>query len=150
MAFLRQRNSKTSSVSSGADTCGSAGMGDLDPYAASGDDGEHRRAAAVPHMLCWSCAMCFSAAPSAEKFHGSMNLASNTAPVCRTRPSSVAHIHWWRGWRTLRCICGAPSLALTVSHRVHPPPAAVARGGRFGDKNQIIGTQSQDFLFSRS
>src|SRR3954462_12065450 len=33
------------------------------------------------HMLCWSCAMCFSAAPSSEKAQGSMNLASNTASV---------------------------------------------------------------------
>src|SRR6187401_723913 len=32
------------------------------------------------HMLCCSCAMCFSAAPSSENDHGSMNLASNTAP----------------------------------------------------------------------
>src|SRR5258708_17880538 len=36
---------------------------------------------AVTHILCCSWAMCFSAAPSSEKFHGSMNLASNTAPV---------------------------------------------------------------------
>ena len=49
--------------------------------------------AAVTHMLCCSCAICFSAAPSSEKFQGSMNLASNTAPVCRTRPSRVAPIH---------------------------------------------------------
>src|SRR5437868_6063036 len=27
--------------------------------------------AAVTHILCWSCAMCFSAAASSEKFHGS-------------------------------------------------------------------------------
>jgi hypothetical protein len=30
--------------------------------------------------------MCFSAAASSEKFHGSANLASNTAPVTFTRP----------------------------------------------------------------
>src|SRR6516164_617231 len=45
------------------------------------------------HMLCCSCAMCFSAATSSEKLQGSMNLASNTAPPGSTRPSSVAAIH---------------------------------------------------------
>src|SRR4029077_12475632 len=35
---------------------------------------------AITHILCCNCAMCFSAAASSEKFHGSMNLASNTAP----------------------------------------------------------------------
>ena len=34
--------------------------------------------ALVTHMLCCSCAMCFSAAASSENDHGSMNLASNT------------------------------------------------------------------------
>ena len=33
----------------------------------------------VTHILCCSCAMCFSAAASSENDHGSMNLASNTA-----------------------------------------------------------------------
>src|SRR5215475_3642481 len=47
---------------------------------------------AVTHILCWSWAMCFSAAASSEKFQGSMNLASNTAEVASTRPSSVAAI----------------------------------------------------------
>jgi hypothetical protein len=32
--------------------------------------------ALVTHMLCWSWAMCFSAAASSENDHGSMNLAS--------------------------------------------------------------------------
>ena len=32
------------------------------------------------------------AAASSENDHGSMNLASNTAPVCSTRPSRVAAI----------------------------------------------------------
>ncbi len=36
--------------------------------------------------------MCFSAAASSENDHGSMNLASNTAPVSLTNPSSVAAI----------------------------------------------------------
>jgi hypothetical protein len=34
--------------------------------------------------------------------HGSMNLASNTAPPGSTRPSSVAAIHLWTGWWILR------------------------------------------------
>ena len=34
--------------------------------------------------------MCFSAAAASEKAHGSMNLASNTAPVASTMPSRVA------------------------------------------------------------
>ena len=44
-------------------------------------------------MLCWSCAMYFSAAPSSENDQGSMNLASNTASVPSTIPSRVAAIH---------------------------------------------------------
>ena len=48
--------------------------------------------ALVTHMLCCSWAMCFSAAPSSENDHGSMNLASNTAPVPSTMPSRVAAI----------------------------------------------------------
>jgi hypothetical protein len=32
--------------------------------------------ALVTHMLCWSWAMCFSAAAASENDHGSMNLAS--------------------------------------------------------------------------
>src|SRR5216684_2920993 len=36
---------------------------------------------AVTHILCCSWAMCFSAAASSEKVQGSMNLASNPAPV---------------------------------------------------------------------
>ena len=46
--------------------------------------------------------MCFSAAASSENDHGSMNLASNTAPVSWTSPSSVAAIHGmarWIAWR---------------------------------------------------
>ena len=46
----------------------------------------------VTHMWCCSWAMCFSAAPSSENDHGSMNLASNTAPVPSTMPSNVAAI----------------------------------------------------------
>ena len=37
--------------------------------------------------------MCFSAAASSENDHGSMNLASNTAPLPATMPSRVAAIH---------------------------------------------------------
>src|SRR5215475_3364842 len=46
----------------------------------------------VTHMLCWSCAMYFSAAASSENDHGSMNLDSKTAPVPSTVPSRVATI----------------------------------------------------------
>ena len=56
--------------------------------------------ALVTHMLCWSWAMCFSAAASSENDHGSMNLASNTAPLPSTTPSSVAAIQRITGWRT--------------------------------------------------
>ena len=58
--------------------------------------------AAITHMLCCSCAMCFSAAASSENAQGSMNLASNTASVAATRPSSVAAIQRRTGWRTCR------------------------------------------------
>src|SRR6516225_6796340 len=54
----------------------------------------------VTHMLCWSCGIYFSAAPSSENDHGSMNLASNTAPVPSTTPSRVAAIHLFTGCRT--------------------------------------------------
>src|SRR5204863_1405490 len=53
--------------------------------------------ALVTHILCCSCAMCFSAAASSEKDQGSMNLASNTAPVPPTMPSKVAAIHRFTG-----------------------------------------------------
>ena len=46
--------------------------------------------------------MCFSAAASSENDHGSMNLASKTAPVSLTSPSSVAAIQGivrWIAWR---------------------------------------------------
>jgi hypothetical protein len=46
----------------------------------------------VTHMLCWTCAMYFSAAASSENDQGSMNLASNTASVPSTIPSRVAAI----------------------------------------------------------
>src|SRR5258708_35338406 len=54
------------------------------------------------NMLCWSWAMCFSAAASSENDHGSMNLASNTAPVSLTSPSSVAAIQGMVGWTAWR------------------------------------------------
>src|ERR1700676_5483104 len=58
--------------------------------------------ALLTHMLCWSCAICFSAAASSENDQGSMNLASNTAPVPATVPSRVAPIHGSTGCRR-RC-----------------------------------------------
>ena len=56
--------------------------------------------ALVTHILCWSWAVCFSAAASSENDQGSMNLASNTAPVLSTMPSSVAAIQRIIGCRT--------------------------------------------------
>ena len=58
--------------------------------------------ALVTHMLCCSWAMCFSAAASSENDQGSMNLASNTASVSLTKPSSVAAIQRFTGCRTQR------------------------------------------------
>src|SRR5471032_338426 len=57
---------------------------------------------AVTHILCCSWAVCFSAAASSENVHGNMNLASKTAPVPSTMPSSVAAIHRLTGWKTRR------------------------------------------------
>ena len=51
----------------------------------------------VTHILCWSWAMYFSAAASSENDQGSMNLASNTAPLPSTMPSRVAAIHRMAG-----------------------------------------------------
>src|SRR5258707_8827943 len=51
--------------------------------------------------------MCFSAAASSENDHGSMTLASNTAPVSLTSPSSVAAIQGmvlWTAWRWISAI----------------------------------------------
>ena len=58
--------------------------------------------ALVTHMLCCSWGMYFSAAPSSENDHGSMNLASNTAPVASTMPSRVAAIQRTTGCCTRR------------------------------------------------
>src|SRR5262245_4266117 len=44
----------------------------------------------VTHMLCWTCAMYFSAAAFSENDQGSINLASNTACMPSTIPSRVA------------------------------------------------------------
>src|SRR5947199_6668759 len=68
----------------------------------------------VTHMLCWSCGMYFSAATSSENDQGSMNFASNTAPVSSTIPSRVAAIQRITGCRTRRCTCrnDVPRIAL--------------------------------------
>src|SRR6516162_446632 len=55
--------------------------------------------ALVTHMLCWTWAICFLAATSSENDQGSMNLASKTAPVPSTTPSSVAAIQRITGCR---------------------------------------------------
>ena len=57
----------------------------------------------VTHMLCWTCAMYFSAAASSENDQGSMNLASNTASVPSTIPSRVAAIQGIAECLTRRC-----------------------------------------------
>ena len=76
---------------------------DLDPLAAAGDDREHRGPwPPTTHILCCSCGMYFSAAASSENDQGSMNLASNTAPLPSTRPSRVAAIQRSAGCRTRR------------------------------------------------
>ena len=56
----------------------------------------------VTHILCCSCGMYFSAAPSAVNDHGSMNFASNTAPVASITPSRVAAIQRTTGCCTRR------------------------------------------------
>jgi hypothetical protein len=55
--------------------------------------------AAITHMLCCNCGMYFSAAAFSENDHGSMNLASKTAPLASTRPSRVAAIQRKPGCR---------------------------------------------------
>src|SRR6516225_8473019 len=67
----------------------------------------------VTHMLCWTWALYFSAAPSSENDQGSINLASNTASVPSTIPSRVAAI---------QRNCRMPDPALHVADL----PAAVA------------------------
>src|SRR5262245_21059158 len=57
----------------------------------------------VTPMLCWTCAMYFSAAASSENDQGSINLASNTASVPSTMPSKVAAIHGIAECLTRRC-----------------------------------------------
>src|SRR5262245_14345119 len=62
----------------------------------------------VTHMLCWTCAMYFSAAASSENDQGSINLASKTACVPSTIPSSVAAIQGMpecltRRWTSRTC-----------------------------------------------
>src|SRR5215831_3878322 len=62
----------------------------------------------VTHMLCWSCAIYFSAAASSENDQGSMNLDSKTAPVDSTMPSRVATIQGMaecltRRWISVMC-----------------------------------------------
>ena len=65
-------------------------------------------------MLCCSCAMCFSAAACSENDHGSMNLASNTAPVSSTSPSRVAAIQTIDGWTLRRWHLSDPMAGLAL------------------------------------
>jgi len=82
--------------------------------------------ALVTHMLCWSCAMCFSAAPSSENDQGSMNFASKTALKPSTIPSRVAPIHRFIGWRIRRCtvgdrLAGVPFVPVPIEGLGHDP-----------------------------
>ena len=62
---------------------------DLDPSATPGDDREDCVFdVGDPHIVL-ELRRCFSAAASSENDQGSMNFASNTAPVPSTMPSSV-------------------------------------------------------------
>src|SRR5262245_61558780 len=77
---------------------------DFHPLAAAGDDGEHRVPGGDdPHVML-QLRHILSAAASSENAHGSMNLASNPAPVGSTTPSSVAAIHRITGCKTRRCL----------------------------------------------
>src|SRR5271169_5876108 len=71
------------------------------------------RVALATHILCWTWAICFSAAASSENDHGSMNLASKTAPLPATMPSRVAPIHRSTGPElVLNAFNGLPGVAL--------------------------------------
>ena len=73
---------------------------DLHPFSPAGDDREDGGAGSRhPHTVLQLRHMFFGRRFLREG-QGSMNLASNTAPVGSTRPSSVAAIRWWTGWRT--------------------------------------------------
>ena len=85
----------------------------------------------VTHMLCCSCAMCFSAAASSENDQGSMNLASNTAPVPSTMPSRVAAIQEMAECLTRRWT----SVTLPAGVALVPGPVEVlGRGAELHDQ----------------
>jgi hypothetical protein len=74
--------------------------GDLDPFAAAGDHRQHRGPAGHdPHIVLQLRHILLGRA-FLENDQGSMNLASNTAPVASTRPSRVAPIQRTIGCRT--------------------------------------------------
>src|SRR5262245_32224573 len=80
----------------------------------------------VTHILCWTWAMYFSAAASSENDQGSMNLASNTAPVPSTTPSRVATIQGiaeclTRRWTPVTCRPVLRSYQLRFSSSVAAP-----------------------------
>ena len=72
--------------------------------------------------------MCFSAASSSENDQGSMNLASNTAPLASIIPSRVAPIQRLTGWRTCRCTCVTVLLLLRSYQCRLRASVAVPRG----------------------
>ena len=96
------------------------------------------------HMLCCSCAICFSAAASSENVQGNMNLASNTAPAGSTSPSSVAAIHLFTG------MLNPPLTSLTVLpvlSLVPPPVKLFCHVAELNDQvvGQVLGSTSPRF-----
>jgi hypothetical protein len=77
---------------------------DLHPLAAAGDDGEHRLLGVGDPHIVLQLRHVLLGRPSSENDHGSMNFASNTAPVASTTPSRVAAIQRTTGCRTRRWI----------------------------------------------
>src|SRR6266446_5756381 len=71
-------------------------------FAAPGAHREHGKGGIGDPHVALELGHVFSAAASSEKDKGSMNLASNTAPVPSTMPSTVAANQRITGWRTQR------------------------------------------------
>src|SRR5262249_3926181 len=92
----------------------------------------------VTHILCWTCAMYFSAAASSENDQGSMNLASNTASVPSTIPSRVAAIHGIAECLTRRCTSRTCRPVLrSYQERLSSPVALPSCPMRFPDRSSV-------------
>jgi hypothetical protein len=98
----------------------------LNPFATAIDNGKHGfLGSRDQHVVLELRHMFFSAADSSENDHGSMNLASNTAPVSLTNPSNVAAIQGivrWIAWRCRGCIWRENLGGHTVTGRLYTPP----------------------------